>query len=242
MSPHAAVRDKPQLYRQNPVLDQLVKAAAFSCGGAEEDGWERVPSRANTVHMYAQDLAHNLMGPASHHVTHLVEEGDAGEHDCDDAMSRSSAGANTIAGSAASQAGDAAPTGRELVLRDPAQGATPGLSVLMGSYSGAAAEGPRYSFESILSWVPPQWMPDSCAPACKACGMQFAPVVRLRHHCRLCGLIFCHACSVQRLLLPPKCAHSCIDSAPVCPAEQVLDAVVMADILCTIECCRTAAL
>lgn len=76
----------------------------------------------------------------------------------------------------------------------------------MGSYSARGSE-PRYSYEAILSWVPPQWMPDSCAPACKACCLPFKPVVRLRHHCRLCGLIFCHQCSQQKLLLPPKFGH-----------------------------------
>lgn len=28
--------------------------------------------------------------------------------------------------------------------------------------------------------------------------------MRLRHHCRLCGKLFCHACCCKKLLLPPK--------------------------------------
>lgn len=84
------------------------------------------------------------------------------------------------------------------------------LAILAGSYRNSAE--PRHSYESILSWVPPQWMPDSCARECKACCLPFKPVVRLRHHCRLCGLIFCHTCSSKRVLLPPKCDLS-IDSS-----------------------------
>lgn len=78
------------------------------------------------------------------------------------------------------------------------------LAILTGSYRNSAE--PRHSYESILSWVPPQWMPDSCASECKACCLPFKPIVRLRHHCRLCGLIFCHTCSSKRVLLPPKYA------------------------------------
>jgi hypothetical protein len=35
-------------------------------------------------------------------------------------------------------------------------------------------------------------------------------VVLLRHHCRLCGLIFCHNCSSRKLLLPPKYVPSAV--------------------------------
>ncbi|KAL6753055.1 DUF500-domain-containing protein [Haematococcus lacustris] len=51
---------------------------------------------------------------------------------------------------------------------------------------------------------PPQWLPDSMASACGACGRAFRPLTRLRHHCRCCGRIFCAACSSQRTLLPPQ--------------------------------------
>jgi hypothetical protein len=36
------------------------------------------------------------------------------------------------------------------------------------------------------------------------CHLPFKPVLRLRHHCRLCGKVFCHACCGKRLLLPPR--------------------------------------
>ena len=34
--------------------------------------------------------------------------------------------------------------------------------------------------------------------------MLLRPFTRLRHHCRLCGLIFCDACCRLRAMLPPK--------------------------------------
>ncbi|OQR81763.1 phosphatidylinositol-3-phosphate 5-kinase [Thraustotheca clavata] len=38
------------------------------------------------------------------------------------------------------------------------------------------------------------WMPDSTCKACPECGESFN-LFKRRHHCRLCGMIFCHACS-----------------------------------------------
>lgn len=47
---------------------------------------------------------------------------------------------------------------------------------------------------------PPQWIPDSDAPRCMSCSTQFTPF-RRRHHCRNCGLIFCHFCSKNTAVL-----------------------------------------
>ena len=41
------------------------------------------------------------------------------------------------------------------------------------------------------------WQPDSEAASCTKCGAKFT-VVRRRHHCRLCGGIFCASCSEAR--------------------------------------------
>lgn len=49
---------------------------------------------------------------------------------------------------------------------------------------------------------PPQWMPDSSSEFCMACSKPFLPFIRHRHHCRMCGCLFCDACSNRRLLLP----------------------------------------
>ncbi|KAK9868579.1 hypothetical protein WJX84_008848 [Apatococcus fuscideae] len=56
----------------------------------------------------------------------------------------------------------------------------------------------------LLSCEAPAWLPDSYAPSCGHCRAPFIAMRRMRHHCRLCGQIFCHRCSSQRLLLPPK--------------------------------------
>lgn len=37
------------------------------------------------------------------------------------------------------------------------------------------------------------WMPDSACKECSECGTKFNIIVR-RHHCRICGRIFCNAC------------------------------------------------
>lgn len=63
---------------------------------------------------------------------------------------------------------------------------------------------PGNSDKDLLLLDPPQWLPDSYASNCAACQLPFKAVLRLRHHCRLCGKIFCHSCSSKKLLLPPK--------------------------------------
>lgn len=160
----------------NPELRELVTMAKFNSGCVEEEGWEAVPTRARAINMYAQELGGALQRAPDATAT---DPGDM-----------------AIVEERTAQA----------AVRGAAGGLLPGgaapMAIVAGSYH--APQTGRYPFESILAWVPPQWMPDSCAAACKGCGMQFRPVVRLRHHCRLCGLIFCHQCSSQKLLLPPK--------------------------------------
>ncbi|KAA3672743.1 uncharacterized protein DEA37_0007681 [Paragonimus westermani] len=46
-----------------------------------------------------------------------------------------------------------------------------------------------------------QWTADSLVPNCSKCHVAFS-VSRRRHHCRNCGLIFCHFCSTQTMSLP----------------------------------------
>ena len=41
------------------------------------------------------------------------------------------------------------------------------------------------------------WQPDSEATCCTKCGEKFT-MLRRRHHCRLCGGIFCNSCSEAR--------------------------------------------
>lgn len=47
------------------------------------------------------------------------------------------------------------------------------------------------------------WMPDSLCKLCYACETQFT-VFRRRHHCRLCGQVFCSNCSAFFVELPPE--------------------------------------
>jgi adenine/guanine phosphoribosyltransferase-like PRPP-binding protein len=41
------------------------------------------------------------------------------------------------------------------------------------------------------------WVPDSEVTACKSCDKKFGTLTR-KHHCRLCGNVFCNSCSQQR--------------------------------------------
>ena len=65
------------------------------------------------------------------------------------------------------------------------------------------------------------WMPDSACRECSECGTKFNLIVR-RHHCRICGRIFCNACcsltipamklrpDLQVLGIVHDCLHACI--------------------------------
>lgn len=68
----------------------------------------------------------------------------------------------------------------------------------------ALGGGSTLADKDLLLLEPPQWLPDSYATNCKNCHLPFRAFTRLRHHCRLCGQIFCHTCCYKRLLLPPK--------------------------------------
>jgi 1-phosphatidylinositol-3-phosphate 5-kinase len=50
------------------------------------------------------------------------------------------------------------------------------------------------------------WMPDKLCKHCYSCEVQFT-VFRRRHHCRLCGQVFCSACSAYFVDLAPT-VHS----------------------------------
>jgi len=47
------------------------------------------------------------------------------------------------------------------------------------------------------------WQFDELQTNCASCRGEFSPLNR-RHHCRLCGKIFCDDCSHQRALIPPS--------------------------------------
>lgn len=47
----------------------------------------------------------------------------------------------------------------------------------------------------------PRWIPDSSSNRCHECRTSFSLFTR-RHHCRVCGRIFCHACTSDRVNIP----------------------------------------
>ena len=49
--------------------------------------------------------------------------------------------------------------------------------------------------------VPYRWLPDRAAEDCMNCGLPFQ-IWRRRHHCRVCGQIFCDACTLSRRRVP----------------------------------------
>lgn len=72
----------------------------------------------------------------------------------------------------------------------------------------AAADGQGVG--GLLELEPPPWLPDSFASHCGACALPFKPLLRLRHHCRLCGKVYCSTCTSKRALLPPKFGCRCV--------------------------------
>lgn len=49
-----------------------------------------------------------------------------------------------------------------------------------------------------------QWRSDASSDRCAACQRRFDAIINRRHHCRLCGELFCGPCSDTRSLIPPS--------------------------------------
>ncbi|KAJ4842242.1 hypothetical protein Tsubulata_046558 [Turnera subulata] len=60
------------------------------------------------------------------------------------------------------------------------------------------------AYKEVLEAEPPEWLPDSATNVCMQCSAPFTAITCGRHHCRLCGGIFCRNCSKGRCLLPAK--------------------------------------
>eukprot|EP00878_Enallax_costatus_P005460 GHUV01005731.1.p1 GENE.GHUV01005731.1~~GHUV01005731.1.p1 ORF type:complete len:268 (+),score=50.43 GHUV01005731.1:75-878(+) len=71
-------------------------------------------------------------------------------------------------------------------------------------HPGLPQSAPSGTQRDVLEMDPPQWLPDSYSSICGGCQLPFKPLMRLRHHCRLCGKLFCHGCSSKQLLMPPR--------------------------------------
>ncbi|KAL7572690.1 hypothetical protein ACA910_008965 [Epithemia clementina (nom. ined.)] len=61
----------------------------------------------------------------------------------------------------------------------------------------------RNNSNSSVATLSSPWQYDFMVKHCSGCRCEFNPLNR-RHHCRLCGKIFCHNCSSQRALVPPS--------------------------------------
>ena len=48
------------------------------------------------------------------------------------------------------------------------------------------------------------WQSDASTDRCAACQRKFDAIMNRRHHCRLCGELFCGPCSDTRSLIPPS--------------------------------------
>lgn len=82
-----------------------------------------------------------------------------------------------------------------------------GLVQYHGQYHqhpGLPQSAPSGTQRDVLLLEPPQWLPDSYASHCGGCQLPFKPLMRLRHHCRLCGKLYCNSCSKKQLLMPPR--------------------------------------
>ncbi|KAJ1490415.1 hypothetical protein T484DRAFT_1614039 [Baffinella frigidus] len=78
---------------------------------------------------------------------------------------------------------------------------------------------PRVSAKKKQSPAGPEWATDKDVPFCQSCGFQFNVLIR-RHHCRLCGGLYCRYCAQDCWPLPKfeylhpvrvcrKCSRSC---------------------------------
>ena len=74
-----------------------------------------------------------------------------------------------------------------------------------------------------LGLVCPEWIPDASAPNCAMCESRFT-LVRRRHHCRVCGNVFCALCSSLKIHLPymdNKLGRACDECVKIMTARYV---------------------
>ncbi|KAF8059433.1 Sh3yl1 [Scenedesmus sp. PABB004] len=176
----------------NHELKDLIAlaTAAFMDDTTKEEGWEAFPTASATAEHYAHEVQRAAAPLAA-----LLASYSGGD---DDGGGPSAPALPAGVGAGGVRAGDVAGgrhTGGGLQQHHAAPlHAHPGLPQ-------SAPGGPQ---RDVLRLEPPQWLPDSYASHCGNCMQPFKPLMRLRHHCRLCGRLFCHACSARQLLLPPR--------------------------------------
>jgi hypothetical protein len=104
----------------------------------------------------------------------------------------------------------------ELDARQPAVVGDPGLGARAGTDGGGhaaaglkdvkppaapAATAGAVQDADLVVIPPPLWVPDQQALLCSRCDVLFT-TFRRRHHCRLCGKVFCDACCNHRTPIP----------------------------------------
>jgi len=52
--------------------------------------------------------------------------------------------------------------------------------------------------DAVSPATQPEWIPDSQATNCDSCYKPFT-IINRKHHCRLCGKIFCNNCSKKTI-------------------------------------------
>lgn len=163
---------------------------------SQQEGWEAFPTTKLAADSYALDLVQGRLAAAGG-----GGKGGASAPSAEQRGSGPHSGSSFGCGSPYAGAGPSA--GLDTWPSAPALYDFPGggSSAPWQHVPGARAGG---SGGDVLSLEPPPWLPDSQASECLSCHMPFRPFTRLRHHCRLCGKIFCHSCCHKQALLPAK--------------------------------------
>lgn len=167
----------------------------------KEEGWEAFPTAKFMTAHYAHEVrseqrtqsASNILGyPGARSAASQQPNSHAGPSSSSLLQANSSAGARYLNSSLDDSSSSNNSTG--LVQYHEQYHQHPGLP----------QSAPSGTQRDVLEMEPPQWLPDSYASQCWGCNQAFKPLLRLRHHCRLCGKLFCHNCSMKQLLMPPR--------------------------------------
>ena len=77
----------------------------------------------------------------------------------------------------------------------------------------------RHRYDSVQKWIRTRslrtWLPDEKVSECPVCGDEFSFWKR-KHHCRICGGVFCDTCSTNRVRTAGnssmvRCCDACSD-------------------------------
>lgn len=209
--------DPQQQLACNHELKDLINMAnsMFMDDNTKEEGWEAFPTAKLMAAHYASEVqAHQRSQPLSRLLAGHLAGNDAQQQ----LAGNDSPSAPALPGAyqqqqqdfhAARRSNSSSDGSSQMVLH--AQSVAGAQQYSSGSSSRRLQDNPRLpqsapsgTQRDVLLMEPPQWLPDSYASHCGACQLPFKPLLRLRHHCRLCGKLFCHGCCSKQLLLPPR--------------------------------------